>query len=277
MLQVWSAPLETRLGRVRSPGATRPRCVEKRNGLDAAGPRTTANRRGRHDILISHKTPNRHAAPTPPHQTAGQALPPLAVCLVAIGVVHGDGLRAGAHKGVLASAAGGRVEEGPRRHLDHGARGVVVCSVCWRRDSSACPGKDYREVGARTGAVRWAIAMGPRAGRWLPARGRPTWRRGLEGSRVGSSGDGRWRCGTVSMRGQGAARGRRGRARINAGRRGSERCALAREGRGLGVVARTRVWVIIRRLEGWPERVLSLGVPGNSLRCAITMPGVVEH
>lgn len=77
------------------------------------------------NILISNETPYRHAAPAPPHQTPGKAFSPLPVGLVAVGVVHGDGLRAGAHKGVLASAAGGRIQKRSCRHVDH-VRGVTL-------------------------------------------------------------------------------------------------------------------------------------------------------
>lgn len=95
------------------------------------------------DVLIADETPNGHAAPTPPHQAPSQALPTLPVGLLAVGDVHGDGLRAGAHKGVLASAAGGRVQKRPRRHFRprgegfrlsrarRGERGFLVSRSRW--------------------------------------------------------------------------------------------------------------------------------------------------
>ncbi len=60
------------------------------------------------DLLITHKAAKGHAAPAhASHQAASKRLSAIAINAVAILVVDGDGLGAGAHKGVLARAAKG--------------------------------------------------------------------------------------------------------------------------------------------------------------------------
>ena len=76
------------------------------------------DRRGDYS-LISDETAHRNAAPADAsHQAAGQALATAAISMLAVGVGHGDRLRAGADERVLATAAHGRVEIGTGRHVD---------------------------------------------------------------------------------------------------------------------------------------------------------------
>lgn len=117
------------------------------------------------NILISNETPYRHAAPAPPHQTPGKALSPLPVGLVAVGVIHGDGLRARAHKGVLASAAGGRIQKRSCRHVDH-VRGVTLRLSSeslavgdWRRKFTKASSGEYGSV-ADVGSSNASSASG---------------------------------------------------------------------------------------------------------------------
>lgn len=193
--------------------------------LEANGDsRQTRMEKGSQDILIANKTANRHTAPAPPHQTPRQTLPALAVGLVAVGVVHGDGLRARTHKGVLASAAGGRVQERPRRHFDH-ERGVPVCRVEWkvcglvtallvasRNDIAGVDrgaGKKLR-CGDRLSRRITAAGSGEKKGQGIIiGAGRPKSRAGLEGPKsvVVMVTAAEWRCGTVSIR---ERQGRRG-------------------------------------------------------------------
>jgi hypothetical protein len=79
-------------------------------------------------ILIANKTPYRQSPPAPPHETPCEAFPTLAVGLITMGVVHGNGFWASAHEGVFAAAAGGRVNHGTGGHVDHGRR-VQLCCV----------------------------------------------------------------------------------------------------------------------------------------------------
>lgn len=69
------------------------------------------------DLLVSDEASDRKAAPAHAvHETASQTLP-AATTLIAVRV-HGDGLGASTHEGVLATPAKGRLEAWSGSHVD---------------------------------------------------------------------------------------------------------------------------------------------------------------
>jgi len=74
------------------------------------------------NLLVSNEAAKGHAAPAhaSTHQAAGQRLSSVSINVVAILVVHGNGLGPGAHEGVLPAAAHAAGVEGAGGHVDVG-------------------------------------------------------------------------------------------------------------------------------------------------------------
>lgn len=79
--------------------------------------------------------------------------------MVAVGVDHGDGLRAGADEGVLATAAHGRVEVWTGGHVD-----VVVVVSCQANGAVATRVNADRAVAVEVSAQRGSQRRGERSG-----------------------------------------------------------------------------------------------------------------
>lgn len=125
------------------------------------------------NLLVSDETAHGETSPAhaATHQAASKALAPCPMGITTIGVDHGDGLGAGAHEGVLAVAAHGRLKRVSRHHVDVEGKcrrrrdGVPFfeVSVKVRVETNGCAdsGIGGFDVGGALGGVRalWIVEL----------------------------------------------------------------------------------------------------------------------